>query len=61
MQFAPYCTSKFGVEGLTKAVANCVPEGVTVVAAHPGVIYTDMLVSSFGADRASLYPTADQW
>ena len=61
MQFTPYCTSKFGIEGLTKAVANCVPEGVLVVAVHPGIINTDMLVSCFGADRAPLYPTADQW
>ena len=61
MQFTPYCTSKFGIEGLTKAVANCVPEGVTVVAVHPGIINTDMLVSCFGADRAPLYPTADKW
>ena len=40
---APYCASKWGVEGLTKALAEELPSGLTAVALNPGVIDTDML------------------
>lgn len=40
---APYCASKFAVEGLTAALAQDLPHGVAAVSVNPGVIATDML------------------
>ncbi|KAI5075662.1 hypothetical protein GOP47_0009738 [Adiantum capillus-veneris] len=57
---APYCASKWAIEGLTQAVAKEVPQGVAVVALNPGVINTDMLVSCFGP-QAALYQSPDTW
>lgn len=57
---APYCASKFAVEGLTQALAQELPRGFTAVALNPGVIDTDMLRSCFGG-AASMYPDAEQW
>ena len=57
--FAPYCASKFAIEGLTKTLAQELPQGVTVVALDPGGINTDMLKKAY-QDEASNYPTAQQ-
>ncbi|XP_038891402.1 NADPH-dependent pterin aldehyde reductase-like isoform X1 [Benincasa hispida] len=57
---APYCASKWAIEGLTRSVAKELPEGMAIVALSPGVINTDMLASCFG-DSASLYQTPDAW
>ncbi|GMN62682.1 hypothetical protein TIFTF001_031762 [Ficus carica] len=57
---APYCASKWAVEGLTKSVAKELPEGMAIVALNPGVINTDMLVSCFG-NSAELYQTPESW
>ncbi|TKY53848.1 NADPH-dependent pterin aldehyde reductase [Spatholobus suberectus] len=57
---APYCASKWAIEGLSRSVAKEVPEGMAVVALNPGVINTDMLSSCFGAS-ASLYQTPQAW
>ncbi|XP_047948383.1 NADPH-dependent pterin aldehyde reductase [Salvia hispanica] len=59
-QVAPYCASKWAVEGLTRSVAKELPPGIAVVALNPGVINTDMLQSCFGTS-ASLYPTPESW
>lgn len=57
---APYCASKWAIEGLTKSVAKELPQGMAVVALNPGVINTDMLASCFGAS-ASLYQSPQSW
>ncbi|XP_024026412.1 NADPH-dependent pterin aldehyde reductase [Morus notabilis] len=57
---APYCASKWAVEGLTRSVAKELPEGMAIVALNPGVINTDMLVSCFG-NSAELYQTPESW
>ncbi|KAD4179557.1 hypothetical protein E3N88_28148 [Mikania micrantha] len=59
-QVAPYCASKWAVEGLTKSVAKELPSGMAVVALNPGVINTDMLASCFGSS-SSLYQAPDSW
>lgn len=59
-EVAPYCASKFAVEGLTRALADELPYGMAAIPLNPGVINTDMLQSCW-ADGASAYPTADQW
>jgi len=57
---APYCASKWAIEGLTAALAQELPEGLAAVALNPGIIDTDMLRSCFG-EGAATYPTPDSW
>ena len=59
-EVAPYCCTKWGVEGLTKALAQELPAGLAAVALNPGIIDTDMLRSSFGS-AASAYPEPAIW
>ena len=44
-QVAPYCSSKWAIEGLSKSLAQELPNGVISVALSPGVVDTDMLRS----------------
>jgi len=57
---APYCATKWAIEGLTKALALELPQGLAAVAVNPGIIHTDMLRRCFGAD-AEHYPTPEEW
>ncbi|XP_044490676.1 NADPH-dependent pterin aldehyde reductase-like isoform X3 [Mangifera indica] len=57
---APYCASKWAVEGLSRSVAKELPDGMAVIALNPGVINTDLLTSCFGSS-AALYQAPDAW
>jgi NAD(P)-dependent dehydrogenase (short-subunit alcohol dehydrogenase family) len=57
---APYCASKWAVEGLTKALAEELPAGMAAVPLNPGVIDTDMLRKCW-SDGAASYPKAAKW
>lgn len=59
-QVAPYCASKYAIEGMTKSLAQELPEGMAAIPLNPGVINTDMLRSCWG-DGASAYPTPEKW
>ena len=59
-EVAPYCASKYAVEGLTLAMAQELPKEMAAVPLNPGVIDTDMLRSAWGAEAGG-YPSADQW
>jgi NAD(P)-dependent dehydrogenase (short-subunit alcohol dehydrogenase family) len=59
-EVAPYCATKWAIEGLTKALADELPRGMAAVPLNPGVIHTDMLQSCFG-ESARSYPLPDQW
>lgn len=59
-EVAPYCMSKWAIEGLTKALAEELPKGMAAVPLNPGVIDTDMLRSCW-ADGAAAYPKAEAW
>ena len=59
-EVAPYCATKYAVEGLTLALAQELPKGMAAVPLNPGVIDTDMLRQAW-ADGASAYPKAEQW
>ncbi|XP_051146426.1 NADPH-dependent pterin aldehyde reductase [Andrographis paniculata] len=59
-QVAPYCASKWAIEGLSRSVAKELPPGIAVLALSPGVINTELLQSCFGTS-AALYPTPDSW
>uniref|UniRef100_A0A0A0KPE9 Uncharacterized protein n=1 Tax=Cucumis sativus TaxID=3659 RepID=A0A0A0KPE9_CUCSA len=60
MKIAPYCASKWGVEGLSKAIAKEVPEGMGIVSLDPGLIFTDMLLSCL-PDSAPNYQSPQHW
>jgi len=57
---APYCATKWAIEGLTQALAQELPSGLAAVALNPGIIDTEMLRSCFGDDAAS-YPEPSAW
>jgi NAD(P)-dependent dehydrogenase (short-subunit alcohol dehydrogenase family) len=59
-EVAPYCASKWAVEGLTQALAEELPRGMAAVPLDPGVVDTDMLRSCFGGS-ASRYPSPKVW
>ena len=59
-EVAPYCATKWAVEGLTQALAQELPTGLAAVPLNPGVINTDMLKSCFGTS-ASGCPSAEEW
>jgi NAD(P)-dependent dehydrogenase (short-subunit alcohol dehydrogenase family) len=59
-EVAPYCMSKWGIEGLTKALAAELPPGMAAVPLNPGVIDTDMLRSVW-SEGAGDYPKAETW
>jgi NAD(P)-dependent dehydrogenase (short-subunit alcohol dehydrogenase family) len=59
-QVAPYCASKWAIEGLTRALAQELPAGLAAIPLNPGMINTDMLQSCFGSS-ARAYPTAAEW
>lgn len=59
-EVAPYCATKWAIEGLTQALAQELPAGMAAIPLNPGIINTDMLQSCFGGS-ASAYPTAEQW
>lgn len=59
-EVAPYCATKFAVEGLSQAVAQETGGKVAVVSLNPGIIDTEMLRSCFGGDAGS-YPSPEEW
>jgi len=59
-EVAPYCATKWAVEGLTQSLSQELPSGMAAVPLNPGVINTDMLQSSFSG-AASGYPAPEQW
>ncbi|HEX7863122.1 MAG TPA: SDR family oxidoreductase [Verrucomicrobiae bacterium] len=59
-EVAPYCATKYAIEGLTQALAQELPAGMAAVPLNPGVIDTEMLRNSFGAS-ASSYPKPTAW
>ena len=59
-EVGPYCATKWGVEGLTRSLAQELPQGLAAVAFNPGIINTDMLRSCFG-DGASSHDNPVDW
>jgi NAD(P)-dependent dehydrogenase (short-subunit alcohol dehydrogenase family) len=57
---APYCASKWAIEGLTQSLSQELPSGLAAVALNPGIINTDMLQSCFGGS-ASSYTSPERW
>lgn len=59
-QVAPYCASKWAIEGLSQALAQELPSGLAAVALNPGIINTEMLQKTFGGE-ATHFPSAAEW
>lgn len=55
-EVAPYCASKWAIEGLTQALAQELPSGMVTVALNPGIIHTDMLNICFGEEAKYYTP-----
>lgn len=59
-EVAPYCASKYAMEGLTKALAQELPSGMAAIPLNPGVIDTEMLRLCWPAGAAA-HPKAGAW
>ncbi|HEY5079128.1 MAG TPA: SDR family oxidoreductase [Opitutaceae bacterium] len=59
-EVAPYCATKWAIEGLTKALAEELPKGMAAVPLNPGIIDTDMLRTCF-SEGASSHPKPQEW
>ena len=59
-EVAPYCSSKWAIEGLSKSLAQEIPKGMVSVALNPGVIDTDMLRSCWN-ENARRYEKPENW
>ena len=59
-QVAPYCASKWAIEGLTRSLAQELPSKMAAVPLNPGIIHTDMLEICFGEEAAD-YTSIQNW
>ncbi|HWQ93529.1 MAG TPA: SDR family NAD(P)-dependent oxidoreductase [Clostridia bacterium] len=59
-EVAPYCASKWAIEGLTLAFAQELPSGMAAISLNPGIINTAMLQSCLG-NSALKYPSPEAW
>ena len=58
---APYCATKWAIEGLSKALALELPAPLTCVPLNPGIINTLMLQTTFGKEGAAMQETPEKW
>lgn len=59
-EVAPYCASKWAIEGLTRSLAQELPAGMAAIPLNPGIIHTDMLEICFG-ESAAAYTSIQDW
>ncbi len=57
---APYCTTKWAIEGLTQSLAQELPSGMAAIPLSPGIIHTDMLETVYGENAAD-YTSPKDW
>lgn len=57
---APYCAGKFAIEGLMKAIACELPEGMASIPLNPGDINTEMFRSNWPASAPNK-PSPAEW
>lgn len=57
---APYCATKWAVEGLTQALSQELPAGLAAVALNPGIINTDMLRQCW-PEQARVFEDPARW
>ena len=59
-EVAPYCATKWAIEGLTQSLAQELPSGMAAIPLNPGIINTEMLRSCFGGSAES-YLSPEEW
>jgi len=59
-EVGPYCATKFAIEGLTKSLAQELPDGMAAIPLGPGMIHTEMLEKCF-ADGANSAVKPTEW
>lgn len=59
-EVSSYCASKWAIEGLTRSLAQELPDGMAAIPLNPGIIHTDMLEICYGEDAAS-YTAIKDW
>jgi NAD(P)-dependent dehydrogenase (short-subunit alcohol dehydrogenase family) len=59
-EVAPYCATKYAIEGLSQAAAQETEGKVAIIPLNPGIIDTRMLRSCFG-EHAAHYPGPEDW
>lgn len=59
-QVSSYCASKWAIEGLTRSLAQELPQGMAAIPLSPGIIHTDMLEICYGEEAAS-YTSIQDW
>jgi len=57
---APYCATKWAIEGLTQSLAQELPTGLAALALNPGVINTDMLRQAW-PEQARAFEDSRRW
>ncbi|KEK24018.1 SDR family oxidoreductase [Bacillus gaemokensis] len=60
-ELAPYCASKFAIEGLTKSMALELPKGIAVVALDPGGGINTPMLHSCAPQYVKDSPTPEIW
>lgn len=59
-EVAPYCATKWAIEGLTRVLALELPAGMAAVPVNPGIINTRLLQTCFG-EAAHSYVDPQTW
>ncbi|KAB2397862.1 SDR family oxidoreductase [Bacillus cereus] len=60
-ELAPYCASKFAIEGITKSMALELPYGMAVVALDPGGSISTPILKSCAPQYINESPTPETW
>ncbi|RAL24060.1 SDR family oxidoreductase [Thermoflavimicrobium daqui] len=58
---APYCASKFAIEGLTQSMAMELPQGIVVVALDPGGSIDTPMLHACAPKYVNTSPSPDAW
>lgn len=59
-EVSSYCASKWAIEGLTRSLAQELPQGMAAIPLNPGIIHTEMLEVCYGEDAAN-YTSIKDW
>ena len=60
-ELAPYCASKFAIEGITKSLALELPYSMAVVALDPGGSISTPMLYSCAPQYVNESPTPEMW
>ncbi|WP_417900959.1 SDR family NAD(P)-dependent oxidoreductase [Bacillus haimaensis] len=58
---APYCASKFAIEGLTQSLASELPLGMAAISLDPGGSISTPMLHACGPEYVDSSPTPEEW